>query len=74
MHATTVRFGDETYEALRAASSAEGMPISHMIREAVVVRLAVGVRPSDLATLRRDLDAVDGRLERVERALGARRR
>lgn len=73
MHKTTIRFGDDTYGALRALARREGIPVSHMIREAVVVRLAVGVRPSDSAELRRDVDLIDERLRRIELALGRRR-
>jgi hypothetical protein len=74
MHTTTVRFGDETYAALRTISEREGMPVAHMIREAVVVRLAVGVRPSDAAELRRDLDALAGEIARIRGALQRGRR
>ena len=70
MHKTTVRFGDETYRTLRARAGHEGIPVSHLIREAVVVYVAVGVRPSSAAELRSDVDRLDERLARIERGLG----
>jgi len=73
VHKTTVRFGDETYASLSARARREGIPVSHMIREAVVVYIALGVRPSSAAELRTEVDDHELRIGRIEKVLGGAR-
>ncbi|MGX6450088.1 ribbon-helix-helix domain-containing protein, partial [Patulibacter sp. S7RM1-6] len=40
MHQTTIRFGNDLWEALAAAAQREGVSVAQYVREAAVARLA----------------------------------
>lgn len=70
MHETTVRFTDELWASIRQASERDGTSAAQFVRDATVARIAV---EQHVRLLRRDLDAsleqLDGRVQRLERAL-----
>jgi len=56
MHTTTVRFDEENWQQLKAASRRAGVSASQYIRDATVARLAIAAHLPELARLRHDID------------------
>jgi predicted DNA-binding protein len=67
MHETTVRFTDELWARVRAASQREGASAAQFVRDATVARIAVDAH---VAALRRDVEAdvqaLGNRVQRME--------
>jgi predicted DNA-binding protein len=63
MHTTTVRFDDETWQRLQAASRRAGTSKAQYIRDATVARLAQAAHLPELADLRRELERLSARLD-----------
>jgi len=70
VHETTVRFTDEVWAQVRAASKREGASAAQFVRDATVARIAVDAH---VAVLRHDVEAevraLGARMQRVEDAM-----
>lgn len=70
MQQTSVRFGDETYDTLKARCERDGVPIAQYIREATIARMAVDAERTRQAVsdmrFSRELAELRARVERVE--------
>jgi hypothetical protein len=62
MHTTTVRFDDENWHQMKAASRRAGVSVAQYIRDATVARLAVAVHLPELVRLRQDVDHLRAQL------------
>ena len=69
MQQTSVRFGDETYDTLKARCERDGVPIAQYIREATIARLAQSAHTPQTERLDREMVELRARVERIERAL-----
>ena len=69
MHTTTVRFGEETWDDLKAVCERDGIATAQYIREATIARLARSAASPQIDRHERELEELRARLDRVERAL-----
>jgi hypothetical protein len=62
MHATTVRFDEETWQQLKLAGARAGVSSAQYIRDATVQRMAAATHLPELIALRRDVGRLEERI------------